>query len=433
MAVATQKQMQSQQYEQAMQAFIQQQQAQAIRKQNLDFMRSLEQFSYMPITGGNAQTATYSVGSTFYFDIPVVPSGFAKGILIKYNLAIKPATAGGAAYFLNAAAPWNIFSEIRVQYNGNQIRIHPYLLKVLDQYRGFGYGAQNKVLVGNNDATKAQNIVGNPQLAINVDNTWQGQFYLPLNALGEDDVRGLLPATGAGTHAQLVLTTPANFLGNDPLINPVSATGGASPAITVETTSTISCDLVYLNGATLRSPTLLPPPPDIYGPTLQMYWEPQGTPLNTNAMSAFIIQNKMLHHFVVSIVIDGAQSTSFATWANVSQFEMTGDLTRSQKLMSYNVSNNVSIYDFFDRYERRKIGQDTDPGVIVWVASPVRGTQNPDNHMGHLALNMYPGGFPTATLGYNVVTPGSPSGYSARVETFLVSENTQGLGLQQVG
>ncbi len=431
MATMSQAQYNQQQQQQAIQALIAQQQQQALRKQDLDFMRSLEQIAACPVTGGSGQTATYAVGSTFYFDLPVMPSGFAKGLLIKYNFtSVKPATGTAAAYALTQAAQWAIFSEINLQYNGAQIRTHPYFLKIQDMLRGRMAGAQNKVLAGNNDSVVAASICSSTPIVINADNVWQGQFYLPLNALSEDDVRGLLPASGAGTHAQLKLTTPANFMGNDPLINPiynVSGTGASVAAV-----GTISVDMVYLDGHTLDSPSLLPPPPSVYGPTLQYYWEPSLTPVNTNAMSRQTVTNKMKHHVMASVVIDGAQSNLFSTWANLTQFELTGDATGSQKLKSWNVSNNVPIADYWDREIRRKILQDLDPGVILWVASPIRGTVNASNRMGQLALNMYPGGFPTATHGYNVVTPGSPTGYSARVETFLLSENVKGLGLQQV-
>ena len=417
------------QLNQFMQQYQAQQAAAALRKQDLDFMRSLEKIAYCPVTGGSGVTATYTVGTTLYFDLPVVPSGFAKGLLIKYNFtSVKPATAGGAAYALNQAAQWAIFSEIQVQYNGTQIRTHPYFLKVLDMTRGRMAGAQNKVLSGNNDATIAATICGATPIVVNTDNLWQGQFYLPLNALSEDIVAGILPASGAGTHAQLKLTTPANFMGADPLINPITGTGGASPSVAV--TGTVSVDMVYLDGSTMSGPQLLPPPPSVYGPTLQYYWEPSGTPLNAAALNRFIIQNKMEHYYVCSLLIDGVQSATFATIGNITSFEMTGDPTGSQKLKSWNVSNNIPIADYFDRDIRRKILQDLDPGVILWVAAPVRGTVNASNRMGQQSLNMYPGGFPTCTLGYNPAAVGTVA--TARTETFLLSMNHQGLGLQQV-
>ncbi len=430
MATMTAQQAQQQQYNQAMQAFIQQQQQQALRKQDLDFMRSLEQVLSCPITGGNGTTANYVVGSTLYFDIPVQPSGFAKGFIIKYNLTVTPATAGGASYAVNAAKAFAIFSEIQVQFNGMQARLHPYLLKVQDMVKGFLRGAQNDVLAGNKDSTIQQNIVGSTPVVVNTANTWQGQFYLPLNALSEDDVKGILPVSGAGTHPQLKFTTPASFMGNDPLIYPIAGSGGTTPSVAV--TGTVSVDMVFLDGHNLDAPSLLSPPPSVYGPTLQYYWEPSLSPLQVNAFSTQTISSKMKHHYIVSVIIDGVQSNQFAQWSNINAFELTGDYGRSQKLKSWNVSNNVSIYDFFDREVRRRIGQDLDPGVILWACSPVRGTVNASNRMGTMAANMYPGGFPTLSHSYQVVAPGSPTGYSPRVETFLISENRDGLKLQNI-
>jgi hypothetical protein len=429
--MAANTQQQNAQLQQMMAQWQAQQAAQALRKQDLDFMRSLEKIAYCPVTGGSGATWTYAVGSTAYFDLPVMPSGFAKGLLIKYNFtSVKPATGAAATYAVNQAAPYNIFSEIQVQFNGTQARLHPYFLKVLDQTKGFARGERNRVIAGNNDATIAANIVGTTPIVVNSDNLWQGQIYLPLNAINEDTVAGCLPVSGAGTHAQLKLTTPANFMGADPLIYPINTTGGTGAAVTVA--GTISVDMVFLDGTTMMSPILLPPPPSIYGPTGQYYWEPPGTPLNAGSISRFLLQNKMEHWYMCSIILDGVQSTTFSTHSNISNFELTGDPTGSQKLKSWNVSNNVPIYDYYDRDVRRPFGQDLDPGVILWVAAPGRGTVDSDNKMGHLALNCYPGGFPTTTHSYTT-TSTSATNFTPRVETFLYSLNHAGLGLQQVG
>jgi hypothetical protein len=429
--VANTQQSQQNAQTQAMLAQWQAQQAQAaLRKQDLDFMRSLEKVMYCPVTGGSGASASYVPG-TLYFDLPVAPSGFAKGLLIRYNLTVTPATAGGAAYAVNQAAPWNIFSEAQIQYNGTQARTHPYLFKILDQTKGFQNGQRNQVIAGNNDSTIAASIVGSTPIVVNTANTWQGSMYFPLNALSEDSVAGILPVSGAGTKGQLKLTVPSTFLGNDPLLYPMSATGGSSPSVTA--TGTIYVDMVYLDGSTMNGISLLPPPPSVYGPTLQYSWEPSGTPFNPGTTpNRFVIQSKMEHTYVVSLVIDGNQSSTFSTISNLTAFELTGDPTGSQKLKSWNVANNIPIMDYFDRDVRRKIGQDLDPGVILWVASPIRGTVDATNRMGTQTLNMYPGGFPTATLGYAVGSTTTTSGYAPRVETFCISLNHQGLGLQQV-
>src|SRR6185312_6030975 len=143
------------------QQLVAQAQQQMVVDANRQFMRkSIEKTAYCPVTGGSGVSAAYTAGTTLYFDLPVLGSAYAKGLLIHYNLSVTPATGTGAAYAVNPGAPWNIFNELQLLYNGPQIRIHPYFLKILDQTRGFQRGQRNQVLAGNNDQTIANNIVG---------------------------------------------------------------------------------------------------------------------------------------------------------------------------------------------------------------------------------------------------------------------------------
>src|SRR5215469_2414320 len=91
---------------------------------NRKFMRqSIEKYAYCPVSGGSGTSATYSPGTTLVFDMHVVGSGYAKALLITYNLTITLATGT----FANTAGnPWNFFSELVLNYNGAQIRCHPY-------------------------------------------------------------------------------------------------------------------------------------------------------------------------------------------------------------------------------------------------------------------------------------------------------------------
>lgn len=414
------------------QALVAQEIQQARISTNRQYMRSsVEKVAYMPVTGGSGTSATYSPGTTLYFDFPNL-AGFAKGVLITYSIQITPASTGSPTYKANQAAPWNIFSELQVLFNGPQVRTHPYLLKILDQLRGFQTGAQNKVLAGNNDATIAAALVDTTPITQYSQTTWVGRIYLPLNALGTDTVPGLLPLSGVGNKPQLKLTCATNFLGNDPLLNPVSATGG-TPAITIGT-ATVNCDVVFLDGSTTQSPA--PLSLDWQSePTLQYYWDTPLTPFNCGSIQRQTISTKLQHWYVIAVLIDGQQATQFmrldsgsGTVGNLVGFELGPDQVGQQTWYNYNFSNNISPFDYYDRIVRRPHGQDLDDGVVVWVDGPGRGIVNSDNRNGAQYLNMYPGGFPGATAGYQVNTTGSPlSGVTPRVETFLVSLNTAGL------
>lgn len=414
----------------AQQALVQQEIQQQIISANRAFMRkSIEKTAYCPVTGGSGTTATYSQGTTLYFDMPSVP-GFAKGLLIHYNLTVTPAAGTGATYALNPGAPWNVFSELQVLYNGPQIRTHPYFLKVLDQLTGYDKLYQNAAH-GTADATITSNINGGNPIAVGTGNTWKGTMYLRLNALGEDTVPGVLPVAGVGNKPQLKLTCSPALVGMDPLLNPlapVAGTGHSSSTIT----GSISVDMVYLDGTNMDSPTPLTLNWQTE-PTLQYYWDSPLTPFNATTIQRQTVSTKLKHWYMVSIIIDGNQASQFAALSNLTGFELSPDQVGQQTFVNWNISNNVSIYDYYDRYIRRPFGQDLDNGVIVWVAGPGRGVINADNRNGIQFVNMYPGGFPALTHSYQVGAVGGQStvdGYAAptaRVETFLISENSAGL------
>lgn len=416
----------------AQQALVQQEIQQQIISANRAYMRkSIEKTAYCPVTGGSGTSATYTSGQTLYFDIPSVP-GFAKALLISYNLTVTPASGTSATYALTPAAPYSIFSEMQVLYNGPQVRTHPYFAcKVLDQLQGYMKGAQNSVLAGNADSTITSNINGSLPITVGSGNTWKGKMLLRLNALGDDTVPGVLPTAGVGNTPQLKLTCAPSFIGMDPLMNTLAPTGGTGHSGSTVTGS-INVDMVYLDGTNMDSPTPLTLNWQ-QEPTMQYYWDSPLTPFNSGTIQRQTIASKLKHWYVVSIIIDANQYSSFAALSNITGFECGPDQVGQQTFVNWNISNNVSIYDYFDRNIRRPFGQDLDDGVIVWVAGPGRGVINSSNRNGIQYLNMYPGGFPAFTHSYQVGSTGGQAtvdGYAApaaRVETFLVSENSAGL------
>lgn len=406
---------------------------QQIVSANRQFMRSsLERVAYMPVTGGSGVSATYSSGTTLYFDFPTVP-GYAKGILITYSITVNPAAGAAATYAVNAAAPWNIFSELQVLYNGPQIRTHPYIMKLLDQSLGFLRGAQNRVLAGTNDATIAAAIVGQTNFTVGSNVTWTGKMYLPLNALGTDTVPGVLPIAGVGNKPQLKLTCAPSWLGQDPLLNVMSPVAGTGHAMT-GLTGSINVDMVYVDGTNLNSPT----PYSLNWqtePTLQYYWDTPLTPFSQSTIQRQTISTKLKHWYVFSLIIDGAVTTGatqFANLNNILGFTLGPDQVGQQTFENYNISNNVVLMDYYNRI-RRQFGQDFDDGVIPWVCAPSRNIIDSSNRNGTQALNMTQGGFPAATHSYQMNSYSYQSaidGFAActpRVETFLISENAAGL------
>lgn len=405
------------------------QKAAMIEAQNRAFMQqSLQKTAYCPVTGGSGTTATYAAGNTLYFDFPELGGAYITDLLITYNLTVTPATAGGATYALNAAAPFSMFSEIKIDYGNTQVRTHPFFLKIMDQIRGQLFSAQDAVIAGQADGLLTQQLNSVTPLVVNTGNVWQGKIRLRLNALADDSVPGVLPAMSVGNTPQLKLTCTPNFMGADPLMSVVNGTGGASPSVAV--TGTINVDALYLDGSTMRSniPLQLNLATE---PTGQYYWESALTPFNSGlTWQRKQITTRLEHWIMASVIIDGNQSNTFmSNYANLLAFELGPDQSGQNLFKGWNAGNNVSIYDYYLMEVREQYRQDLDLGVIMWVDACTRGITNPTDRVGSQVLNMSPnGGFVATNHAYQVNTVSSAT-ITPRVETFLYSVNYDGLKL----
>lgn len=400
--------------------------AEAMNMSNADFMRnSVEQPIYCPVTGGSGTSAAYTPGSTLNFDLPNT-DGYAKALLIRYNLSITPATGVSATYATTKAAQWAIFNRIVLDYGGQQINTHPYFLKILDMAVGQMAGAQNQVLAGLNDSNIAAQIVDTTPLVVGSANTWQGFMLLRLNPIGDESPFGLLPLNGQGNTPQLQLSCPNSLYGADPLLNAVCSGGsGSGQALTVS--GTIKVDCITLDGTNMESISAKTLSGLIGMPTMQYGWESSLTPFNPNLLNTFTVKTKLEHWLMAAIIIDGQQSTSFISgYSNLTSFGLAADPTFRHFFYNANISNNIPIYDFFDR-QRRQLRQDLDEGVLLWVNGPGRGVVNATNRNGSQYLNCYADGFPGATHGYQVGATGTVC--TPRVELFMVSKNRQGLSV----
>ena len=164
-------------------------------------------------------------------------------------------------------------------------------------------------------------------------------------------------------------------------------------------------------------------------PTLQYYWDSALTPFSTNNIQWKQLSVLLEHQMVASVIIDGVQLNQFTTYGNLLGFALAADTSGQNLFKAWNISNNISIYDYFDREVRRIYGQDLDPGVIMWVDAVTRGVNDADNRNGHQVLNMNPNGGYTATNHRYSVSSVSSTLTTPRVETFLLSMNYNGLQL----
>jgi hypothetical protein len=394
---------------------------------NADFMRnSLINDVFCPVTGGNGPTQNYVAGSTLYFDLPTT-AGFAHELEIIFSLTVTLAAGTNATYALTPAGKFAIFNRLELDYNGPQIVTHPYFLAVLDQLQGRQRRAQNQPLTGAYiDSDIDSNLVGTSPVAVGA-NTWKGRIRLRLNPLGPESPYGLLPLSGVGNRPQLKLTAPSTLFGTDPLNNAICSGGSGTGQAVTTVTGTVQVNCLFRDGKNLGGIT-----PKMLSnwqamPTMQMYWESSLTPFNAAQLNRFTIATKFEHWYVVAIIIDGQQSTSFISGnSNLTSFGLSPDFTAQQYFEAWNIANNISIYDYFQLRVRQMIGEDMlQQGIIPWVVAPLRNISDADNRNGAQYLNMYAEGFPAATHVYQVGATGSVT--TARVELFLCSKNRSGL------
>lgn len=398
--------------------------AEVRRQANAHYMAaSIDKYAVCPPASGSGTTNAIPAagGGTLVWNIPTAGGAFLHTLLFEVNATVNPATGTAAAYAVNAGAPYSLFPEVRVKFNGQQVRTRPYIAKVIAALRGYDRALPSKALQ-NNNATIDAAIVGTQAITTNTNNPWNFFFRLPLTALHEASPAGVLPMMGSGTQAQVELDVTTAPLGFDPMTSPVATTGGTGAAVTLG--GTVKLIAIYKDGTNYFSPT--PLKLDLDGePTVQYVIDTPLSPLTAGSVVRQRISTLLQHYYVVHVVVDGVQSTTFSTLSNLQMVELDEDSVGQNKLVQIGTNTNLSINDYYEMF-RYYHAQDLDVGVIVHVAGAQRGQTNPSNREGQQILNMTPGGWTDINHAWQVSSVSSAN-FNPRVETFLVSANPAGL------
>ncbi len=375
-----------------------------------------------PNANGPGITQNYTAGQTLIWNIPQKNSGWVKGIWITANLTVACAAGTGGAYVANAGAPYNVFGEFDVNYNGPQWRMPFYFIKPLSQMFGFQRPAPGVVIAGSSDS-QVQAFADNGVTTNVGNNTWAFKVFVPFNMANERLPYGMLPMYGTqGSLPQVKLFCQSTSMGNDPLTNPVATTAGTGVSVTI--TGTVQVDCEYLDSTNYAGPD--PLTLDITGdPTVQVYWDSTYQPWPANTLQRVFLQNKNRHFIVMSVLIDAQLSTKFCAVNNFVALEFAQDNVGSDTFWKYALDTNVSIQDYF-MDKRRVYGQDLDAGVIVWLDGPTHGLQDPSSHDSGTWLDMRKG-WPSASIAAQVTTIGALAGVTPRLETIVVTFNDDGL------
>jgi hypothetical protein len=400
--------------------------AQAQRVQNRQFMaltRNAETLCQQANGGANYQP--FATGQPLTFNVPTANNAFLTGFWVRCALTVNCAAGASAVYALNAAAPLNLFDSIVVNYGGTQHNFRPYQLKYISQMRAAtGQGQPRALVAGQTSAYLQAYYSSAPFTVLSGNNTWNLAFFVPLNFIHPQDVRGILPIQNGETTCQIIANCVGAPFGVDPVFNVVSAVSGTGHVVTV--TGNISVIAAYKDGMSYSQLTALQP--NLAGiETVQFL---RDTPLN-NLGSGQIFRNKVsfLHRipWLIITVIDGNSSTKFSSTSNIQLLETTADQTGNRPFMRYGLNTNMDVREFYNDLSGAMGGllqQDLDEGVLPLIYGPIFQQSDIGILEGQHYLNMTTdSGWTDFHYGVQLATVGGVAGIAPRIECHAVILN----------
>lgn len=403
-----------------------QQAASARRAANLAFLSgAYRRKAVCPPASGAGVNQTYVAGNTLIYDVPTANGAYLDSVLVECSLTVNPATGTAATYALNAGAPYNLIDYIQIEYNGVQARLRPLLMKWVSQLQGYERSQPSQVNSGQSVSWLQNTIWGSPfAITVNTANPWNFWFRVPLRMFPRS-LAGALPIMSDSTKCQIKLQLSGNAMGNDPLTAAVANTGGTGANVVVG--GTIAVVAEYRDGTNLFQTQALSP--SLNGePTVQYYVDSQLNPLTAGTIIRKRLDVKQPHLYVLSVIVDGQQSTKFSANSNIAALELDQDFAGQNAFFRYGTSgSNISVQHFFEELQDMAFGQSLDEGVIPWVPGPAYLGTNPDNLEGASYLNMASGGWTDTSIGVQVSAVNGVANITARVETYEISLNPLGL------
>lgn len=394
---------------------------------NREYMRrTIRHLAIAPQASGGALTQPFVVGNLLSYLVPTANNAFLEALRFRMALTVTPATGTAATYQLNAGAPLNVIDSIQIVYNGTQMNFRPFLRRILRQLSGYLKTLEPVQPAGGNfevDAFIDTYETSTFPFTAGSGNTWNFEFRIPLNALHPQDARGLLPIMAPGTDVLVNVNCAQSAMGPDPIISPISTTGGTGAAVTITGTCQVIAE--YRDGKTLQGPILQGL--DILDMGTVQYVKDQ----NLNNMIAGVVNRQKIAqvnhlYYVISLVIDGQQSNKFCATSNIQILELDMDSVGTNKFWAYGTGTNIDVREFWVDIQGY-IGQDIDQGVIPWVYGPIMNTADASNLDGTAFLNTTPSGWTDVHYGIQLAAVGAVAGINPRIETFIVMVNTAGL------
>jgi hypothetical protein len=396
------------------------------RKQNREFMAlSLNKEVLCQQANGGANSQSFAAGQPLTYNVTTANNSFLTGFWVRCTLTVNLAAGTSAVYAQNAAAPLSLIDSIQVLYGGTQHNFRPYILKYLSQMsKGNGQVQPRSIVAGQQDTYLQGYYSSGPFTTAVGNNTYNFAFYVPMNLIHPQDIRGILPIQNGETTCQIVVNCQGAPYGPDPILNSFVTTSGSGGAATV--TGTIAVIATYKDGQSYSQLTALQPAMSGID-TVQILRDAN---LN-NLGSGQLFTNKVgfLHKiaYLFITVIDGQQSSKFATTANLQLIQTAADQAGNRPFIKYGLNTNLDVRAFYDELSGQMGGlmqQDIDEGFFPLVYGPLFQQADAGVLEGQMYLDMTKEtGWTDFHYGVQMAAVGSVTGIQPRIECTTILLN----------
>lgn len=371
-------------------------QLQAMQLQrNADFMR-LSHMQYLPANPQNSNV--FGSAKTINFNVPIIAGGFATELTFRVKMNFTTAGTTGSLK-TTASYPYSLINRIRVLFGNEVQNMHPYVAYVRDLLQGYARQAENQVLANKSTVIDGllNKVPDETALAANGTFDLDFEFSLPLNALHEGSINGIVPLYSAGTTLQAAVSTAQNLVGNDALDNPFWTDGDHT--VTVNS-GTVECYVGFRDYTSFYTTQAIQP--DLTGiDSVAVVELPSISNLSQGTMNYASFRNPYLTASIIHFVIDGKSPDKFSSADNISAFTYDKAENSNSSFIRFDATNN-NLNQFY-KAVRSIYGQDLPEGILAFDAPsglPGRNLANVSAKGGTNYLNLIE--YPAARFGVTV-------------------------------
>lgn len=402
-------------------------QAQIQKQQNRQFMAlSINKEVLCQQANGGALNQAFAAGQPLTYNVTTANNGFITGFWVRCAFTVALGAGTSAVYQQNAASPLSLIDSIQVLYGGVQHNFRPYVLKYFSQLQGEQSQPQPRIVVAGQQNSYLQSYYNNAPYGVAVgNNTYNFAFFVPLNLIHPQDVRGILPIQNGETTCQVVVNCQGAPFGNDATLNSFSLVSGSNGTAAV--TGTVAIIAIYKDGQSFTQLSALQP--NLSGVETVQFLRDANL---TNVQAGNVFRNKISFlqrmPWVFLTVIDGVSPTKFASTSNIQLIDTTADAVGNRPFWRYGLNTNLDVREFYSDLSGvmgGQLQQDLDEGFFPIVYGPLFQQSDAGLQEGQAYLNMTTeNGWTDFHYGVQLAATGANAAGGARVECHVVALNS---------